>query len=321
MNDFINEYNRLCATPSRVENFKKTGEDGIRIFNVLNTNIKTLKTVGEYIETVYPLTVYNANHKQKIRRLREFNFRSIDNHSEPRAIIRSDIILKAGNKFGGYDSAFLTLILYFLLLDTENGTSTTVIRTRNFINDIPTFLKRNLYTYARDIAISGPFLNDNIYQELVVYYGDPLVYREFIKYIQDNYPDEATICNTFITEANNPNSPITKRLDNFQRSALKKDALYAIIFYSLDQYVRKTKMKGLRTGKKIINADTFLLEYLEFFNDIFDGQIAWLGRLRRGDNIDVLSAFIVNDLSSSERDEIHHCICTAFDLFIPEDSD
>ena len=80
-------------------------------------------------------------------------------------------------------------------------------------------------------------------------------------------------------------------------------------------------MKGLRTGKKIINADTFLLEYLEFFNDIFDGQIAWLGRLRRGDNIDVLSAFIVNDLSSSERDEIHHCICTAFDLFIPEDSD
>lgn len=57
MNDFLNEYNRLCTDPSRVDNFRKTGEKGVRIFNVLNTNIKTLKTVGEYIDTIYSLSL------------------------------------------------------------------------------------------------------------------------------------------------------------------------------------------------------------------------------------------------------------------------
>ncbi len=317
MNDFLNEYNRLCADPSRVDNFRKTGEDGIRIFNVLNTNIKTLKTVGEYIDTIYSLTTYNADHKQKIRRLKEFNFRSLDNHSDPRAIIRSDIVINAGRKFSGYDSAFVTLILYLLLLDTGNGSSTTVVRTRNFINDIPTFLKRKLYGYAKQIAVSGPFLNDNIYQEIVVYYGDTRLYKEFIEFVRDNYPDEEAISNLFVNEAAKPNSPISKRLDNFQRSALKKDALYAIIFYSLDQFVRESKMKGLRTGKKIRSADEFLIDYLEYFNSIFDGQIAWLGRLDRGDTIESLKSFISVDLTPDQREEIHKCVCNAFDLFVP----
>jgi|GEM_PF-6106767 len=319
MNDFLNEYNRLCADPSRVDNFRKTGEDGIRIFNVLNTNIKTLKTVGEYIDTLYPLTTYNADHKQKIRRLKEFNFRSLDNHSDPRAIIRSDIVICAGRKFSGYDSAFVTLILYLLLLDTGNGSSTTVVRTRDFINDIPTFLKRKLYGYAKQIAVSGPFLNDNIYQEIVVFYGDTRVYKEFIDFVRDYYPDEEAISNLFVSEAAKSNSPISKRLDNFQRSALKKDALYAIIFYSLDQFVRESKMKGLRTGKRIRNADEFLIEYLDYFNNIFDGQIAWLGRLDRGDTIESLKSFINVDLTPDQREEIHKCICNAFDLFVPEE--
>ena len=317
MNDFLNEYNRLCTDPSRVDNFRKTGEKGVRIFNVLNTNIKTLKTVGEYIDTIYSLTTYNAAHKQKIKRLKEFNFRSLDNHSDPRAIVRSEIVIDAGRKFCGYDSAFVTLILYLLLLDTGNGSSTTVVRTRNFINDIPTFLKRKLYGYAKQIAASGPFLNDNIYQEIVVYYGDTRVYKEFIEFVRDNYPDEEAISKLFVNEAAKSNSPITKRLDNFQRSALKKDALYAIIFYSLDQFVRESKMKGLRTGKKIRSADEFLIDYLEYFNSIFFFFFAWLGRLDRGDTIESLKSFISVDLTRDQREEIQRCVCNAFDLFVP----
>lgn len=321
MNDFLNEYSRLCADSSRVDNFIKTGKDGTRIFNVLNTNIKTLKTLGEYIETAYLLAPYNSVDKQKLKKVTEFNFKSIYNKSDQRANIRSDIVIKAKNKFGGFDNAFVILILYLLLLDTGNGASTTVIRTRNFINSIPIFLKRKLYDYAKEIAASKPFLNDNIYLELVVYYGDAGVYREFIEFIKDNYSNEEEICKNFITEANKTSSPISKRLQNFQQSALKYDALYAVIFYSLDQFVRKSKMKGFRTGKKIINADVFLFEYLEFFNDIFDEKLDWLGTVRQGDSIDTLCDFIKKDLNSTECDEIHGCICSAFDLFVPVDSD
>lgn len=320
MNDFINEYAKLCGDLSRVANFKKTGKDGIRIFNILNTNIKTLKTVGEYIDTVYSLTSYSAEHKQKIRRLKEFNFRSLENHSDPRAITRSDIVIKTGRNFAGYDSAFVTLLLYLLLLDTGSGPSITAIRTRNFIRDIPTFLKRNLYEYARQIAISKSFLNDNIYQEMVVYYGDPAVYKEFIKFVQDFYPDEVTICSVFINAVKDPDSPISQRLANFQESALKKDALYAIIYYSLDQFVCESKMKGLRTGKKIKSANQFLMEYLDYFNNIFEGEIQWLGRVRQRDTIESLKTFINVDLTSDQREEIYRCLCTAFQLFVPEDT-
>lgn len=318
MNDFTNEYSRLCASPIRAENFIKTGEGGTRIFNVLNTNIKTLETVGEYIDTVYSLTAYDMDHKQKIKRLKDFNFRSIDNHDDPRATTRSDVIKKAGKKFGGYNSAFVTLLLYLLLLDTGAGTlSTAGIRTRDFINDIPIFLKRELYVFAKQIAVSGPFLNDNIYQELVVYYGDNKVYKQFIDFVKDNYPNTGVICEVFLREFSNADSPISKRLANFQKSSLKKDALYAIIFYSLDQFVRINKMNGLRTGKTTKDSDVFLSEYFDFFNDIFDGQLSWLGNLRTGDSVESLKSFIEVDLLPAEREELQQCICNAFNLIVP----
>ena len=78
---YFTEYDNLKHDDSRVKLFKSTGErDGTRIFSVLNSNIKTLKTVGEYIDTMYPVTTYSEVHKQKIERVRafnEFNFSNI----------------------------------------------------------------------------------------------------------------------------------------------------------------------------------------------------------------------------------------------------
>lgn len=317
MNDFYNEYARLCADSARAEAFRKTGEDGTRIFNILNSNIKALKTVGEYIDTMYSLTAYSAAHKQKIQRVKEFNFRSLDNHSDVRAITRSDIVMLAGKNFGGYDSAFVTLLLYILLLDVGNGKSVTVIRTSKFLNDLPNFLKRNLYTYAMQIANSDPLLNGNIYQEVVVYYGDLKVYKEFLAYISDLYPDEAAISALFRRETADVNSPISKRLHNFQRSALKKDALYAVIFYSLDQYVRRCRMRGFRTGRKVCDAGEFLSGFFDYFDKMFEGALFWLGKIAAGDGIDTLKDFIQTDLNQCQREELYRCIMSAFDLGIP----
>ena len=316
---YATEYHTLSLDSHRVEMFRASGKDGRRIFTVLNSNIKSLQTVGEYINTMYSQTTYNATYKQMYERVREFNFRSLENHTDTRAITRSDIVIATGNRFGGYNHAFVTLILYLLLLDVGDNNSETVENAKEFIDSLPIFIKRRLFGYARQIALAerGAFPNDNVYLEMVVLYGDTVLYQEFVQHIKDNYPDEAAITSLFVAEAAIDTSPISKRIKNFQSSALKKDALYTIIFYALDQYVRKCKMKGLRTGKKIVDAEAFLMDFLDFFNNAFAGSLRWLGKINVGEDIETLKDFIATTLTADQKDEIFTCVQNAFGLKIP----
>lgn len=313
------EYNALSHDSHRIERFRASGKDGRRIFSVLNSNIKSLQTVGEYINTMYSQTTYDVAYKQMNERVRAFNFRSVENQTDTRAITRSDIVRTARAQFGGYDHAFVALLLYLLLLDVGDNDSETVKNAKEFIESLPIFIKRRLYEYARQIASAehGAFPNDNVYLEMVVLYGDSNLYQEFIQHLKDNYPDEAAITNLFVAEAAIGTSPISKRIKNFQSSALKKDALYTIIFYALDQYVRKCKMKGLRTGKKIIDAEDFLLGFLDYFNDAFAGSLRWLGKINAGEDIDTLKDFITTTFTVDQKNEIFTCIQNAFGLQVP----
>lgn len=313
------EYRALSLDNRRVESFRASGKDGRRIFTVLNSNIKSLQTVGEYINTMYTQTIYNAAYKQMNERVRAFNFRSLGNHRNARAVTRSDIVIAIGDEFGGYDHAFVALVLYLLLLDVGKDTSETVENAKAFIDSLPVFMKRRLFDDARQIASAnrGAFPNDNVYLEMVVLYGDAVLYQEFIRYMKERYPDEAAITRLFVNEALISTSPISKRIRNFQSSALKKDALYTIIFYALDQYVRKCKMKGLRTGRKTVDAEVFLMNFLDFFNDAFKGSLKWLGRIKDGEDIETLKDFISRTLTADQKEEIFTCIQNAFGLQIP----
>lgn len=316
--DYIQEYNDLKSNASRIQLFKSSGEkDGTRIFTVLNSNIKALKTVGEYIETMYPVTKYDSALKQKTMRVKSFNFRSLDNHNDQRAITRSDLIIAAGRKFNGYDNAFVSLLLYILLLDTGNGQSEVVRNADLFIDSLPIFIKRRIYEFARNIAANNSFLTNNIYQQLVVLYGDKQLYEAFIEYIYEQYPDEKTITDLFDRESKVKNSPIVQRLDNFQRSALKKDGLYTVIYYALDQYVKTQKMRGVRTGNKIVDGKSFLFGFLDYFDDIFEGSFTWLGKMAPGEDMENLKDFIENDLTVDQSNEIVISIQNAFDLMLP----
>lgn len=316
---YATEYNTLSLDNHRVEMFKATGKEGRRIFTVLNSNIKSLKTVGEYINTMYSQTTYTPTYKQMNERVRAFNFRSLENHTDARAITRSDIVMTAGAQFGGYDHAFVTLLLYILLLDVGDNNSETVTNAKEFIDSLPIFIKRRLFGYARQIALAerGAFPNDNVYLEMVVLYGDTALYQEFIQHIKKNYPNEVAITNLFVTEATIDTSPISKRIKKFQPSALKKDALYTIIFYALDQFVRKCKMKGFRTGKKIIDAEEFLMGFFDYFNDAFAGSLRWLGKINAGEDIDTLKDFVATVLTVDQKEEIFTCIRNAFGMYVP----
>lgn len=317
---YATEYHTLSLDSHRVDMFKSTGKEGRRVFTILNTNIKSLQTVGEYINTMYTQTTYNATYKQMNERVRAFNFRSLENRTDARAITRSDIVMAAGTNFGSYDHAFVTLILYLLLLDVGVNASETVENAKEFIGSLPIFIKRRLFEYARQIALAerGAFPNDNVYLEMVVLYGDMALYQEFIQHIKNNYPDEAAITNLFVAEAAVDTSPISKRIKNFQSSALKKDALYTIIFYALDQYVRKCKMTGLRTGKKTIDAESFLIGFFDFFNDAFAGSLRWLGKINAREDIDTLKDFVASSLNTAQKEELFTCVRNAFGLELPQ---
>lgn len=317
---YVTEYGALLHDRDRIKMFRASGKDGRRIFTVLNSNIKSLQTVGEYINTMYSQTTYNAAYKQMNERVRAFNFRSLENRADERAITRSDIVMKARAQFGGYDHAFVALLLYLLLLDVGDNNSETVDNATGFIAGLPIFIKRRLFSYARQIALAErAFPNDNVYLEMVVLYGDVELYQEFIQHIKENYPNKNAITALFVREAADKTSPISQRIKNFQPSALKKDALYTIIFYALDQYVRKCKMKGLRTGKKIIDAEKFLLGFLDYFNDAFARSLKWLGRINGGEDMETLKNFIISDLLPEQKEEIYTCIRNAFELQIPEE--
>lgn len=316
---YITEYKELLKDNKRIDLFKSSGREGKRIFTVLNSNIKSLQTVGEYIKNMYPIVKYSLDYKQMNERVRAFNFKSIENSTDIRAVTRSNIVMDTSKKFGGYNHAFVTLLLYILLLDVGTDISETVTNANDFIESLPVFIKRRLFEYARQIALTarGAFPNDNVYMEMVVLYGDSTLYNEFVQHIKENYPNETAITDLFVTEAADSTSPISKRISNFQPSALKKDALYTVIFYALDQYVRKCKMKGLRTGKKNIDAQEFLLGFFDYFNAVFEGELNWLGKIKAGENIDSLKDFVTIDLSDEQKEEIFTCIRNAFKMGNP----
>ncbi len=321
---YIEEYEKLKADKNRAVLFSSTSEQKARrIFKILNANIKTLKTVGEYIKDMYDKTSSNCDTKQKNERIRVFNFRSTENHSDARAITRSDIVMATANEFGGYDHAFSALIIYILLLDTGSDYNIVVSEAKMFIDSLPIFIKRRLFEYAKEIASSKSFLVDNIYQQIVVLYGDRDLYDAFLSFISEKYPNEDEIKDLFESESKNSQSPIYERIYNYQASSLKKEALYTIIFYSLDQYVRECKLNGLRTGKTIIGGVQFLNGFLEYFGNIsdFDESISWLGKIKSGEDIHDLQSFIKNKLSEDQRNEICTCIMKAFELEVPQEEE
>lgn len=148
-------------------------------------------------------------------------------------------------------------------------------------------------------------------------YGDKQLYEAFIEYIYEQYPDEKTITDLFDRESKVKTSPIVQRLDNLQRSALKKDGLYTVIYYALDQYVKTQKMRGLRTGNKIVDGKSFLFGFLDYFDDIFEGSFTWLGKMASGEDMENLKDFIENDLTVDQSNEIVISIQNAFHLMLP----
>jgi len=238
-----NELKLFNENSIRKENFTSTSRtSGKRTFPFFNTNVKTLQTLCSYLADMYKISSYPEDKAgkddvhQKNSIVEEFNFRSISNHDNQQAICRSNIILKAVDHFGRMDHSFVQFLLYLLLLSID-GEKNIKTCAEDFLYRIPKLIKRNIYPLVDEILDNKTFVSNNILQDLVILYGDDKLFDAFVKDITDFYPDQQKMTNTFVQEYNKPGSCLSQRIKNIQLSALKKEAYFICLFFSLNEFV------------------------------------------------------------------------------------
>ena len=310
------EYNHLKNDSDRCKVFQTTGNQKRRIFTVLNTNIKTIETIGDYINEAQTTTTYNLqSHKHMKERLRVFNFHCWNNKTL-KAQLRTQIVEKARMHFTGNEHMFVKIIVFLLLLGMEEERF--IPNINQFLSSIPKCIKRNLYTHLQNIDPnkSGPLNVDNIYMQLIITYGDEKLYSCFLTHITSNFPDTNAICSLLSRESQTPSSPVAKRIKTHQASSFKKEAWWIWVYYALQQYIQKRKMQGFRTGKSAAKPQAFLLGYVDYLEESFDDLLDLMGGTD-GTTLEDLKAFLVNDLTPTERTELSRSICFGFDISFP----
>ena len=341
MSDYLSEYKteyaRLCADPKRAADFITSGKSTRRIFPPYSSNIRTISTICSYAKTMYDIPIYPKTEagKKKVHEknnvTKECRFRSIDNHTDSKAIIRSDILTTVQKKFvsKSKDSvhSFVKLIVYLLLLDIdiEGKEPDIVVKCAEAaLKEIPRHIKLNLFQYIKDIKIkpNASLKLDNILQLAVIHFGDKELYTVFGEFIHEHYPDKEIIselCKFVKQENEDKTSPIYKRRYNHQASALKDEACYLALYFAINKYITQCKLTALRTGKIIVDAKEFLFGMFDSIDTFCEGWYAWLGDIEENQNIETLKSFIETDLSEEQREELYTCIMHAFKLKIPEE--
>ena len=328
MSNFQTEYSNFLDNAQRVSLFKTSSrENGRRTLPFLNTNLKTLGTLCSYIQTMYNIDTYpqdsagKSEVHQKNSIINELNFRSIDNKEDQNAITRSNIINKAITYFDkGTEHGFVQFLVYILLL-SSNLDKPSNIRTcaEDFFEKLPKYFFRKIYQYTEDILSDGAFHYNNIFQALIVLYGDKDLFNSFIKDIEDYYPDEDRITKDFNDESLKQGSVIESRLATFQKSAFKKEAAYLCLYYSLNEYILTKKIDSYKTGRKKRNADIFFIEFLEYLENIYPSSYKLFGNVNDESNFNLLKNFVKNNLDETEREQLYKSIALCFNLIEPSE--
>lgn len=327
MSAYPAEYELLKHDTERTRKFVTSSrKNGIRSFPVFNTNIKTLATLCNYIEFMYPFDTYpeTESEKQEVHQkasvVKECGFKSMNQDTNPRAVVRSDILAAAWRRYRDYDHAFVVLLVYILLLDMGGVHPYGVAeRAREILRAVPKYIRREIFRSVRQIAASQALTTNNIYQQLIVLYGDRGLFYSFIEFIEENYPNEEKICSLFREELADGTSPIANRVKTSQLSSFKKEAYYLALFYALDEYVSRCKLNGLRSGRTTVNAKDFLFGFLDGLEELCQDSYAWLGKVEDGQDMEDLKEFIEDELTGDQREEIYRCIAGAFALEPPEE--
>ncbi len=215
---FIKKLNELSLNEVSVSEFISSAVDADkRIYDIFNTNIKSLGTFCKHISVI---DTPDMKHylPQILKRLGVYDF----GVNDPTVVVKRNFMIKLVEEFGQGNRFIENFFVFILSLDSE-------------YNIIPS--SRMLYdTINEDLIIDYGFHVKNLLEQKSFNFGNPLIgyfvlfgnkdlFDLYVKTIvSDEYDD--------IKEALSTNSMIDRRIKNCQQSSFKNEAL--LFYYYLE---------------------------------------------------------------------------------------
>lgn len=238
---FKNRINTIKSSSEAIMEFKSSAVNATsckRVYNILNSNIKTINTYSKYINDISENP--NADHHQKYQILRQL-LAYYDGNEQPqftddekvRITIRKSILQKAYNQFNDKSSFSRTFITFILALKSGynlyNGT-------QYLLDTLPEDLIDNYDHYLAEVLNNTEVSISNPVFGIYVLYSDP----ELLDYYIDLFSeDDSSFENTIKLVEND--SLFDDRIKNCQKSALRVEAL----LFSLYLMISNLSIDGL----------------------------------------------------------------------------
>lgn len=218
---FKNRLNILSSSPDLSREFTSTSRINKRVYQILNTNIKTLNTYYKYYNDIY--NNIGTDHHQKYKVCRDLRVYS-DDKTDSEISIRANMLLKIGTVFPDQSSFLKTLFIFTLGLRSNYNL---LSGSQYLIDSLPDKVLNNFDEYLRILLTSDNISLSNPSYGVFVFYSDPQLLDLYL----DIYNSDEMEFNEFMkNEIDNQYEIVKKRISSLQSSAIKIEALLFSLF-------------------------------------------------------------------------------------------
>lgn len=256
MSEFSEKYLEIEANTKLRSDFTSNAvNQDRRIYQLWNSNIKTLNTYYKYLNDILTKPNEDNHHKYRILEMLKLYSKKQNEHIKYRQSIASKVFQ---TEFGD-NTYFLDLVMFFLSLDSKYP----VIKGSEFIMDsLPNdvFARYDLYLKKliekKDRKNKDKILNP-LYGILVMYSN-----KELMDLYLDEYPFSQEIIDFLRNRVNDPKSMLSKRIHDCQPGSFINEAKFFGYYFTLCE-INLSNIKGY---DNII--DLILKEYKKFIEYI-----------------------------------------------------
>lgn len=297
IDEFKNRLSSIEASEEETKSFTSTAiqaDNKKRVYNLLNTNIKTINTYSKYLKDIEDNPL--EDHHQKYAILRQLNvYRDIDDSLSSDEIqrfdVRKSILLKAYSRFPEKSSFIRTFITFLLALKSGYNLFD---GTEYLLDSLPDSLISSYDNYLKQV-INDPNVDiTNPVFGLYVVYSDPELFDLYVDLFSEN---NSLFSSAIIPYVNN--ALLQKRITNCQKSALRTESL----LFSLYLLISGLEIDGFDYDKVI---NTLCLSLEEKIKNIDLNEHNRLFYYKKGE-INSFKCFL-EALSINEKNEILSCL-------------
>jgi len=296
LNLLKNRVNEIKASSALQNSFTSTSiQDGNkkRVYNILNTNIKTINTYSKYLSDIYDDPTGDHHQSYAILRQLRVYFDSRDNLSSTQKdeiSVRRDILLRIYREFPKRSSFVRTFLTFILALKSGFNLFD---GTQYLLDSIPTDLITNYDNYLKEVLNDTSVSVSNPVFGIYVLYSDPDLLDCYLDlYTEDpaNFEKNTSFLDSI--------SFINKRIENCQKSGLRTECL----LFSLYLMISGLKIENLSYDDIV---DILVSSLEEKLNNLDLEQVKLFDY--KPDDLKTLNDILL-DFNEKEKEEILSCL-------------